>query len=334
MADETDKIPVPAPSARPRPTRSVTGGLALLLSLVALIGVVYLWYLMSYKSDVVGIDVAHRLQTQGQRLARIDTELQALKQERQADQRLLRTVERREESLANRHQGGHHFEVRAAEDLLLIANDQLRFEHDVPLALLALHQAERTLRRQADPRLLPVRTAILQEILRLKAVRSTHTSTMALELVALAHSVQTLPLAVPRPLTRKPAQAPQRVAEPFWRRAVHGIWQDFTTLIRIHKIPIHEQALLAPKRAYFLRQNLALRLYAAQLALLEHHPAVMRADLAASAAWVTQYFDGHSRSVQTVLAHLHELQAKTAKLAWPDISHSLHLLRALARTGS
>ena len=334
MTDETENTNLPAPPPAPRRARSVTGGLALLLSLVTLIGLGYVWYVLSYKAHVVGLDVTSSFQAQSAALVQLDNKIAALSSAQTADRKAVKDLARREASLATNHRPGRHWRVRAAADLLLIANEQLRFQHDIPLALLALRQAQRELRRQGDPRLIPVRRAILQEILQLKALRRQHTSTMALELVALAHSARTLPLALPRTLRATPPVAAKVEPEPFWRRAAYGIWRDFTSLIRIRKEPVHERALLAPKRAYFVRENLELRLYGAQLALLEHRPALVGANLAAASRWINRYFDVKARASQTVLAKLAALQKDTSALKWPDISLSLHLLRKLSRAAS
>ena len=334
MTDETENTPLPAPPVTPRRARSVAGGLALLLSLVTLIGLGYVWYVLSYKAHIVGLDVTKSFRAQSTALVQLDRKIAALGTMQAVDRKAVKDLAQREASLATHNRPGRHWRVRAAADLLLIANDQLRFQHDVPLAQLALHQAQRELRRQGDPRLIPVRQAILQEILRLKALRRQHTSTMALELVALAHSARTLPLAVPQALRTPPPASAKTKPSPFWRRAAYGIWRDFTNLIRIRKEPVHERALLAPKRAYFVRQNLELRLYGAQLALLEHRPVLVGANLAAADRWINRYFDVKARTSQAVLTKLAALQKQTSALKWPDISRSLHLLRRLSRAAS
>lgn len=314
----------------PRRTRSVAGGLALLLSLVALMGLGYLWYALSYQAHILGVNVAQRLRSQNQAITALGLTVTDLSRTNTQAQQAIKTLERRVKAVQVGHGDRGRWRIRAAQDLLLIANDQLHFEHNVPLALLALHQAEREIRRQGDPRLLPVRSAIIQEILRLQVVRKQHASTMALELIALARAVPTLPLAVPTTFRVHHPKTLARPKPPFWRRLAHGLWRDFTSLIRIHKQMIRQPALLAPKQAYYLRQNLQLRLYAAELALLEHHIAVMHANLLTAHRWIDRYFDKGAPSVRAVDAKLQDLQTHTAALTWPDISGSLHLLRQLA----
>lgn len=318
----------------PRRTRSVAGGLALLLSLIALMGLGYLWYALSYETHTLGLNVRQRLQSQNQAIGALRSTLAGLNRTDGHTREAIKALRRHIKTLQVGHESQRRWRIRAAEDLLFIANDQLHFEHNVPLALLALHQAEREIRRQGSPRLLPVRAAIIQEILRLQVVRKQHTSTMALELIALAHTVQTLPLAVPKVFHAHRPKTPLRPQLPFWRRLAHGLWRDFTSLIRIRRQTIRQPALLAPKRVYFLRQNLQLRLYAAELALLEHHIPVVHANLLAAKRWLNRYFNKDAPTVRAMAARLATLQTRTAALTWPDISGSLHLLRRLAQKSS
>jgi len=338
MTDEKNDTSLQAPAARAHAGRSPAGGLALLLSLVALIGLGYVWYQLAYKTRIVGINIASHLAAQKATDARFEQQLATLTAAHEQAVQEIAALKSREEALAALKTGGRasaHWRIRAAQDLLLMANEQLHFEHNVPLALLALHQAQREIRRDGDPRLLPVRMAILHEILQLHALRTVHVSTMALELITMSRASRTLPLALPTTFHKSPEET-QAATRPLkaWKRLGEGIWHDFVSLIRIHKEPLHERALLAPKRAYFVRENLAIRLYGAQLALLQHHVALVHADLAAARRWLTRYFDTKSPAVQATLTTIQKLEAHTATLKWPDISHSVHLLRALAHIPS
>ena len=312
----------------PRRTRSVAGGLALLLSLVALMGLGYLWYALSYQAHILGLDVGQRLQSQNRAISALSVAVAGLNRTDIQTEQAMKALARRVRAVQAGHGDRRRWRIHAAEDLLLIANDQLHFEHNVPLALLALHQAEREIRRQGSPRLLPVRLAIVREILQLRAVRKQHTSTMALELVALAHTVPTLPLAVPSGFrVRRPKTPTATTKRPFWRRLTHGLWHDFTSLIRFHKQTIRQPALLAPKRAYYLRQNLQLRLDAARAALLEHDGASFQDSVHMVREWLQRYFNTQDGGVQAAMAELAQMQHQQISPPLPDISASLILLR-------
>ncbi|MDA8390997.1 MAG: uroporphyrinogen-III C-methyltransferase [Gammaproteobacteria bacterium] len=322
----TDEPKTPPPT---RPRRSPAGGLALLLSLITLIGLGYLWYLLGYQDRILGIPVAQRLTAIERAHTGVERKLTALGvRQTIADERLQR-LRRDVRQLSTAGQHAQRFGVREAEDLLLMAGDRLHFDHNVPLALDALREADHDLARERDPRLLAVRQAIADEIVEVRALSHAHTASAALRLVALAHAVDKLPLSVPAhfapPAAGKPASVPQN----FWARAWDGLRRDMLRLIRIRKEPAPERILLAPKRQYFLRQNLKLRLYAAELALLDHDPAAARANLDATQRWVRRYFATGHASVAAFLGEVASLRTRTAAVKWPPLDRALVLLRQI-----
>ncbi len=323
----TDDSKTPPPV---RARRSPAGGLALLLSLIALIGLAYLWYLLRYHDHVLGVNVPKRLAAIERAHADIDHRLAGIDvQQTLTDQRVKRLRRAvRALGMAGAHQ--RRFGIREARDLLLMANERLRFDHDVPLALDALRQADHVLARERDPRLLPVRQAIADEIVRLHGLSRQHIRSTALRLLALARAVDKLPLGIPAhfmavPVTVKPAAASPN----FWVRAWDGLRRDMLRLIQIRKQPANEPMLLAPQHAYFLRQNLKLQLYAAEVALLEHHPAVTGANLAVADHWVRQYFATGQPPVAAFLRELATLRARASAIQWPPLTRSLALLQQI-----
>jgi uncharacterized protein HemX len=88
-----------------------------------------------------------------------------------------------------------------------------------------------------------------------------------------------------------------------------------------------EVALLAPGQAYFLRENLKLRLLAARVALLARDEASFREDLRATQAWVAKYFDTKAKSTTAALAALRQVADSPVTIAVPDINASLAAVR-------
>lgn len=334
MTNENSPSDMPT-SAKSATKRSPAAGLALLLSLIALIGLSYLWYAFRYQTHILGINVAARLQTEDQTQVALATRLSALAASQNHSNAALTTLQnnlRAIQRLTTTATGP--WRLRQAQELLLDANDQLRFEHNVPLALSALRAADRELRRQQNPRLIPVRAAIAREILKLQAIRHVHISTIALSLIADAKIVDQLPLALPAQFPPAPSHSVTTHPRSFWLRATHGVWHDFVSLIRIRKNVAHTRPLLPPQQAYFLRENLKLQLYTAELALLEHNPRVMGANVAAAHQWLTRYFDPQAPAVQALQRRLIQLEQQVTVLRWPDISGSLQRLRQLQQNAS
>ena len=85
--------------------------------------------------------------------------------------------------------------------------------------------------------------------------------------------------------------------------------------------------LLAPEQAYFVRENLKLRLLSARIALLQRDQVTYRADIKAARDWLNRYFDTRSKAVTNVLASLRELGESPVNIDVPDISDSVEAVR-------
>ena len=85
--------------------------------------------------------------------------------------------------------------------------------------------------------------------------------------------------------------------------------------------------LLPPPQAYFLRENLRLRLLNARLSLLTRDEAGYREDLRAAQAWIRRYFDPRSKQTADALAQLKQLSAASISFEMPTISDSLDAVR-------
>ena len=68
------------------------------------------------------------------------------------------------------------------------------------------------------------------------------------------------------------------------------MWDDMRQLIRVRSVDTPEALMLSPEQAYFLRENLKLRLLNARLALLSRNEAAFRSDLIAAQEALAQIF--------------------------------------------
>ena len=88
-----------------------------------------------------------------------------------------------------------------------------------------------------------------------------------------------------------------------------------------------EPPLLPPSQAYFVRENLRLRLLNARASLLARDEAGYREDLRATLAWVQRYFDARSKSTADAASQLKQLSAVSISFEMPTISESLDAVR-------
>jgi uroporphyrin-3 C-methyltransferase len=100
--------------------------------------------------------------------------------------------------------------------------------------------------------------------------------------------------------------------------------------LRITRIEHPEALLLAPEQAYFVRQNLRLRLLNARLALLSRQFDVAQADLRDAQAMLERYFDRQSRRVQGASELLRQVAQQSRAVTVPRPDETLAALAAAA----
>jgi uroporphyrin-3 C-methyltransferase len=119
-----------------------------------------------------------------------------------------------------------------------------------------------------------------------------------------------------------------------WRRLWDRAWTDVVRssrdLVRVSRIDQPEAALLATEQAFFLRENLKLKLLNARLGLLARQAASAQADLSAVDAALTRYFDTQSPAVVAAKAQLAKLREELLIVELPRPEESLAALATAA----
>jgi uroporphyrin-3 C-methyltransferase len=230
------------------------------------------------------------------------------------------------------------WQLAEIEQVLAIAQQQLQLSGNVRAALLALQLAEGRLSRADRPQFLPVRRALVRDIERLKSLPLLDVPGLSLTLDRLVASVDALPLAfderterierAERPVPAKGAKAaPLAAEEGILERLGGEVWRELRQLVVVRRIDAPEPPLLPPQQAYFLRENLKLRLLNARLALLTRDEAGYREDLRVAQGWIQRYFDARAKGSQAALAQLKQLSAASVSFEPPSIADSLEAVR-------
>lgn len=308
------------------------GGLA-----VGLLGLALAW--------VTHQSLASLAQSAGGRVADLGAELGQSRESLAAAQAALRTQQARIEALeakiAELNEGRAAVEevqrelARSADDrlaadaeqLLILASQQLQLSGNVKGALVALQAADQRLARSDKPAVVTLRRAVTADIERLRALPLVDTVGIALRLDQLIAGIDALPLVTaetPRPApAAKRAESPPGVAS-----VVREAWQEVKSLVRIREIAPGEAVLLAPEQAYFLRENVKLRLLSARVALLARDEASFREDMRAAQAWLARHFDTRAKPAAATAASLKQIAESPVVIALPDINASLAAARA------
>jgi len=220
------------------------------------------------------------------------------------------------------------WQLAEIEQVLAIASQQLQLAGNVRAALLALQLAEARLARADRPQFVPIRRALARDIERLKAAPTVDFPATSVRIDALIAAIDALPLAFEERAERPAKEAAPASAERgFLSRLGAELWSELSQLVVVRRIGPVEPPLLPPSQAYFVRENLRLRLLNARASLLARDEAGYREDLRASAAWIARYFDPRSKRTADAAAQLKQLSAVSISFEMPTISESLEAVR-------
>ena|SRR5213592_2232531 len=220
------------------------------------------------------------------------------------------------------------WQLAEIEQVLAIASQQLQLARNVRAALLALQLAEARLSRADRPQFAPIRRALARDIERLKATPAIDFAAVTGRIDNLIGGIDSLPLAFEERTERQPPpKEPAGAERGFLARLAGEVWNELSQLVVVRKMGAAEPPLLPPSQAYFVRENLRLRLLNARASLLARDEAGYREDLRASLAWVQRYFDSRSKHTADAVAQLKQLSAVSITFEMPTISESLDAVR-------
>jgi len=204
------------------------------------------------------------------------------------------------------------------EQLLIAANQQLQLAGNVRAAILALQNADARLQRIDRPQLAPLRKVIERDIELLRVSPFVDVVGLSLKIENVIEAVGTASLAMQqRPAEQTQSAAPGEAGEAAYVRLAREIWADLRSLERIQNVDRPEPPLLDPGQAFFLRENVKLRLLNARLALLSRQYDIAQADLRDAQSMIERYFDRNSRRVTAASEQVRQLAAQARQVALP-----------------
>ena len=263
----------------------------------------------------------------------MDAALAALRQDVDERIRLLSslparisTLESSVASLAGVSEGARDAWVLAeSEYYMQIANAQLQLANNPHLASLALKLADERIVQLANPALTDVRRAISDELAALEIMERPDIEGATLTLASLARVVESLPLASAREDDEPAAEIDPELSGA--RRAWTSVKNAMSGLVKVTPPERAKLVQLSPDAEFFLRNNIALQLQSARLALLRGEQAIFEQTLDDTSALLNDYFDTSSTAVQGALETIAEIRQYVFTTDVPDISESLRLLR-------
>lgn len=228
------------------------------------------------------------------------------------------------------------------EQVLSTASQQLQLAGNVPGALIALANADRSLSRSDKPQFITIRRAIARDIDRLKALPQLDVTGVAVRIDHVVSQIDTLPLLAdekPAPMVRPERGEARQPGQPqanlplgqrvqaLWEGWSSEMWTEVRELIRVRRVDAPEALMMSPEQAYFLRENLKLRLLNARVALLSRNEVAFRDDIAAAQNALARHFDTRARATQSAQMVLRQVAANNLAIEMPTLADSLDAVR-------
>ncbi|MFT5880554.1 MAG: uroporphyrin-3 C-methyltransferase [Moritella sp.] len=206
-----------------------------------------------------------------------------------------------------------------AEYLIRIAGRKLALEQDVDSSLALLASAGRRITELNDPSLLPLRKVIEQDIATLAKLPRIDRDGVALKLSVQAKDVSNLPLAgFARPESNQAEEALSSDASD-WKENLRKTWHSFSeNFITVRRHDSAVEALLSPKEAWYLTENLKTKLLQAELAVYRQNQAAFTNSVTTSIEWINSYYDTSRRETQAMLEILNGLRDTVITAEYPS----------------
>jgi len=248
------------------------------------------------------------------------------------------------------------------EQAVRVALQQTAITGSAEPLVATLKQSDERLARYNQPRLENVRRAIARDLDRVKATNVTDISSLGIKLDEAVRMIDDLPLVAAieargRELTARSASgSPARGAATtastasaaaaassasaaggaFWPTHVNDVvndiaarvWGEARSLIRVTRIDTPEAMLIAPEQAYFLRENLKLRLLNARLALLSRQFETAQSDLQVAQGSLDRFFDRANKRTTLAAELVKQVAAQARHVGVPRPDDTLAALTA------
>lgn len=338
-----------------------------LLVILVLAGFAGQWWYARHEISVLREEVARRLQSGDTSNTEVRGLVKSLQEELREAQGKVSVLESKQTEAQSQQlaleqlyqdlsKNRDEWALSEVDRVLSTASQQLQLGGNVQGALIALQNADKSLSLSDKPQFIAIRRAIARDLDRLKALPTFDLASIALRLDSAIGQIDGMPLladekpvvavttpnkqlrVTPNAKTADAAGAPASTAgvahadwlqqaQDAWKSFSAELWTDVQQLVRVRSVETSDALLLSPTQAYYVRENLKLRLLNARLALLSHNEEVFRSDLAASQDTIAKYFDTWARQTRVTQALIKQVQGSNLSIEMPTLSDTINAVR-------
>ena len=207
--------------------------------------------------------------------------------------------------------------VEAAQ-LIQQAHIYLMIDGNVALAIQLLNLATQRLQPIATTAAIQLKSAMDQDIAALSAVPQVNIASIIMQLNQLSESVHQLSIS-PQPATRISTMT-RTIPTDHW-------WSKLKKLFIVRHLDTQKAPLMNPQQFLFLQENVRLKLFQAEWAVLHRQPTIYQESLIMAAQWLSEYVQNQP-AADSIVKKIQSLEAINIKPSLPTLT-SLSVLTSL-----
>ncbi len=223
--------------------------------------------------------------------------------------------------------------IHEAEYLVGVAARTMWLERDTKAAMNLLRDADNRLKELDQPKFLPIRALINEDIESLALMPTLQSQDAILTLMALNKQVPTLILAgvnLAEALGQTKADVALSDNIGDWQENLAKTWHKFlNNFITVHRRTGVVEPLMTPDQQQNLKQNLSLKIQLVQWAASEQKEEVYQQTLLDIQQWLTEFFDMNLPVNESFYNSIEQLKQQTIHYDYPSDLRSLAALKRL-----
>lgn len=224
--------------------------------------------------------------------------------------------------------------IHEAEYLIRIAARTMWLERDTKAAIGLLTEADTRLNELKQPKYLPIRALINQDIAALSLMPVLESQQAILSLMALSKQVSQLPIMGVNlnEALDKSARENLDLSSDIndWQSNLNKTWQRFlNAFITVRRREGTVEPLMAPEQQQHLKQNLSLKIQLAQWAASEQQAKVFKETLLDIQTWMNEFFDMDADINQKFYQTIEQVKQHTIDYDYPSDLASLTAIQNL-----
>lgn len=316
------------PPKKPKPI------LALSLSLLAIAAGSYV-FVKEQSLNLALSDLRTTVQKQETQIKQLNTQQEAFAQNLKNNTAALENSHNQlQQTLAQLGQNTANWSVEEAIYLVRLANINLYVQYHLPVAIKLLQAAEQQLQGSSEPKILPIRQALVNNITALQSIPQVNIETAIMQLQALLPQLNSLTLKIKNNFVIAENEAKEVSHKEFkypWMNNLYKVGENLRQLIIIRRHDDIVKSLPSEKQLAYIVQNMGILLQEAQWALLQGDQKLFDSSLNQTKQWLDDYFDTQSSVGQNFLQALNQLSQLKLRPALPELTNLLPELEALRK---